>query len=143
MFLCDPCHAKANCPTIEFEDTFSLRSRGACEVCHTSASCVDCHNYGQVKPPRRSRPPRPYATSGTVIKLSPAKGVYQAGEIGQIKGDDGRIYQFSGFGAKTGPGYHLIYPQVGDRVSFEVLHVGGEGFLKYPFATGLERLPPA
>jgi hypothetical protein len=138
MFLCDPCHAKANCSMVGVDDVFAPRSHGKCESCGASATCIDCHNYGQAKRKAKSSPAKPYATTGTVTKLEPAKGAYQVNEIGWIKGDDGRTYQFSNFGIKTGPGWHRTIVAVGDRVSFEQIHVGGEGFLKYPLVNGLE-----
>lgn len=40
MFLCTPCHSLGGC-----KNDFELPSRGTCEHCGTSASCVDCHGY--------------------------------------------------------------------------------------------------
>ena len=143
MFLCDPCHAKANCPMPLFED-IAARSRGRCESCGNVAACIDCHHYGEAVAQVIDNTPKvPYATTGTVTKVEPAHGWYQAGEIGWIAGDDGRTYQYSGFGAETGPNYHEIAVVAGDRVSFRVTHVGGEGFLKYPLVVGLEHLRKA
>jgi hypothetical protein len=138
VFLCDTCHDKANC--VFAFDALGSRSRGQCESCHQTAACIDCHGYGKGKPARWIKNAAPYATRGTISKMEPAHGAYQAGEIGTIRGDDGRQYQFGGFGAKTGPDYKRTIFAVGDRVSFELLHVGGVGYLKTPLATGLKRL---
>ncbi len=43
MFVCQPCHAKSACKNGFVEAL--LTSRGSCEVCGTTASCLDCHGY--------------------------------------------------------------------------------------------------
>ena len=138
MFLCDSCHDKANC--VFAFDAMGSRSRGQCESCHQTAACIDCHGYGKGKPAPAPSKPAPFATRGTISKMLPAHGAYQAGEMGTIRGDDGRQYQFSGFGAETGPGYHPTIFAVGERVSFKLVHVGGVGYLKTPLASGLKRI---
>jgi hypothetical protein len=143
MFLCDTCHLAANCLNADFDAMWAPRSRGQCESCGKSSSCIDCHSYGKAKPAEPAKPKMPYATAGVISKMEPARGPYQEGEIGWILGDDGRSYQFSGFGAETGPNYQQTIFRVGERVSFKVLHIGGEGFTKYPSATNLKRAPKA
>lgn len=46
MFICLPCHRGTECKQ-EFVESL-LRSRGECELCHTVASCLDCHGYKDI-----------------------------------------------------------------------------------------------
>lgn len=49
MFICLPCHRGTECKQ-EFVESL-MRSRGECEVCHTVASCLDCHGYKDIPLP--------------------------------------------------------------------------------------------
>jgi hypothetical protein len=44
MFICEPCHTKANDCQMGFIEGF-MRSRGRCEMCGDVAACLDCHGY--------------------------------------------------------------------------------------------------
>jgi len=54
MFLCDDCHARAACASYSLEEAIGPRSRGGCESCRRTASCIDCHGYGRAG--RRAEP---------------------------------------------------------------------------------------
>jgi hypothetical protein len=135
MFLCNSCHTKINCSRALIED-LGLHSRGGCESCHRSAVCVDCHGVrGAAKSSAPAR--KPYATTGEVSRLLPARGAYGAAELGYIKGDDGREYQFASYGRKNTPQAQNPVLAIGDRVRFAHSHIGGVGAMDPPLATAL------
>lgn len=49
MFICEPCHNDTDCKS-GFVETF-MRSRGKCEKCGKTASCLDCQGYKAIPLP--------------------------------------------------------------------------------------------